>query len=97
MIYRFLRFEEKINILKKSADVSVLVTSRDDSIKIFNQNELKNILTKYLALSRLTIKITIIQEYLIQNVLNRKKHETIRLSAKGCKSLTVFFFWMEEP
>ena len=56
----------------------VLVKSKDVSLKNVNKNELKNILTKfhdfiislkYLALSNLTIKITISHEYLIQNVL----------------------------
>ena len=41
IIYKFLRFEEKINMLKKKADVNALVTSRDVSIKIFNKNELR--------------------------------------------------------
>ena len=58
---------------QKSADVNILVSWRDVSSKIFNKNELKNILTKCLALNNLTIKMAIIQEYLIQNVLKRKK------------------------
>ena len=58
---------------QKSADVNILVSWRDASPKIFNKNELENILTKCLALNNLTIKMTIIQEYLIQNVLKRKK------------------------
>ena len=64
--------------------------SKDVSLKNFNKNELKNILTKfhdfiinlkYLALNNLTIKITISHEYLIQNVLKSKVDEKIKLAA----------------
>ena len=73
---------------RKNADV--LVKSKDVSLKNFNKNELKNILTKfhdfiinlkYLALNNLTIKITISHEYLIQNVLKSKVDEKIKLAA----------------
>lgn len=93
---------KKKQICPKSADVNGLVFSKDVSFKIFNKNELKNILTKFhefivnlknLALSNLTISITISQEHLIQNVLKRKKDETIKLAAKGCKSQTNLFGW----
>ena len=53
---------------EKSADISVLVISREVSLKIFSKNELKNILTefhdfiinlKYLALIDLTKTFTL--------------------------------------
>ena len=46
MIYRLLRLGEK-KYSQKSADVSVLVISRDIFFKISSKNELKNILTKF--------------------------------------------------
>ena len=46
VVYSLLRFGEK-KYAQKSPDVNVLVISRDGSLKVFNKNELKNILTKF--------------------------------------------------